>query len=253
MLDHLSYSSISLFLSCSEAWRRKYIANEPTCGSPALVFGSAFHGTLEQHIKTDRPLLDAWSEEWQKASTDETRSQIVWNGELPEQHHNEGIRLFSNTDIQTGIEQIRAQYDGGAIERKIELRVPGVPIPIVGYIDITLRGGIPADFKTSAKSWTEDRAKSEMQSLFYLAALNQVGETVPGWTFKHFVFVKTKKPKFQEFEHSHSVAEVFQLFKMIKGVWDAIEAGSFVENTTTWRCGPKYCDFWQNCQGRYAT
>jgi hypothetical protein len=249
-IEHLSYSSISLFLSCSESFRRKYIAKEPTFGSPALVFGSAFHGTLEQHLLTGRTLLEAWSEEWHKASTDETRGQILWNGELPEQHENEGIRMFSDPVILAGIDRVKAQYDGGHIERKIELKVPGVPVPVIGYIDVTLKDGIPADFKTSNKAWSQDRAQGEQQSLFYLAALNQLGETVPDWTFKHFVFIKTKKPQFQEFTHKHSLGEIFGLFKQIRSVWVAIQAGSFVQNTGSWKCSSRWCDFWSNCIGK---
>lgn len=251
-IEHLSYSSINLFLSCSEAWRRKYIAKEPTYGSPALVYGTAVHATVQRHLTTGEALLTIWPEEWHKASTDESRGQIVWNGELPEQHHNEGLRLFGYADIAAGIDRVRAQYDGGAIERRVELRVPGIPVPVIGYIDVMLAGGVPGDFKTSNRSWSEDRAQNEQQSLFYLAALNQVGETVPGWRFRHFVFVKTKTPKFQEFEHAHSAAECLQLFSTIRKVWQAIEAESFVENTSSWKCSPKYCDFYANCQGKYS-
>lgn len=248
-ITHLSYSSISMFLTCSESFRRKYIAGEPTFSSPALAFGSAFHGTLQSHLQNGAKLIDTWQSKWAECSADE---KIIWNGELPEQHCNEGIRLLSDKTILAGIDSIRAQYEGGAIERKIELRVPGVPVPVIGYIDVFLIGGIPADIKTSNKSWSDDRARSEQQPIFYLAALNQLGESVPNGTFTHFVFVKTKKPQFQEFSHAHSISEIFLLFKQIRSVWSAIEAGNFIENPNSWKCSAKYCDFWKNCRGRTA-
>lgn len=248
-LEHLSYSSISMFLACSESWRRKYVAKEPTYATPALVFGTAFHGTIEQTLSTGQPAETLWPEQWRRASNDESRSKIMWGVETPEQHYNEGVRMLSNQTIQDGIESIRRQYAGGQIERKVELRVPGVPIPVIGYIDVLLSNGMPADFKTSSKSWSEERAQNEQQSLFYLGALNQAGEKTPHWGFKHFIFVKTKKPQFQELEHYHSPAEVMKLFMSIRQVWQAIEAGSFVKNTTSWKCSPKFCDFYSKCMG----
>lgn len=249
-IEHLSYSSISLFQTCSEAWRRKYIAKEPTFSSPELAFGTAFHGTIEQHLISGQPVFDLWQEQWQKASTDVSRSPIVWGAELPEKFCNEGIRMLTHPAIIDGIERIKTLYMGGGLERKVELRVPGVPIPIIGYIDVILGNGIPADFKTSSKSWTQERAQNEQQSLFYLGALNQAGETVPDWKFSHFIFVKTKTPQFQELEHQHSPSEVVGLFITIQQVWKAIQAESFVKNTGTWKCSSRYCDFYANCMGK---
>jgi len=75
-IQHLSYSSISMYLDCPEAWRRKYIAKEQTQSSPALAFGSAFHNTTEKYIaskakKDSAALLSMWGAEWSKAASDE--------------------------------------------------------------------------------------------------------------------------------------------------------------------------------------
>ena len=137
------------------------------------------------------------------------------------------------------------------IERKVELRVPGVPVPVIGYIGVILEDGTPADFKTSARSWTQDQANNSLQTLFYLAALNQAGFEV-NWRFKHFVFVKTKTPQVQVLEHSHKPGELFFLFETIKRVWEGISKEYFPLNPTTWRCSEKYCDFYANCRGRYV-
>lgn len=251
-MEHLSYSSISSYLSCPANFKFKYIDKAPTWSTPELAFGSAFHGTLEEHLKGNGSVLDLWPAQWQKCSTDESRSQILWGMDKPEHYHNEGIRMFSHQAIIDGLQVIHAQYDGGAIEREVNLRVPGVPVPVLGFIDVTLKGGIPADFKTSSKAWNQERAQGELQSLFYLAALSQIGETVPGWMFKHIVFVKTKTPQFQIFEHSHKPGEIFWLCGMIQKVWKGIEAGIFPENPGSWKCGPVYCDFWKLCRGKFV-
>ncbi|MEZ0396811.1 MAG: PD-(D/E)XK nuclease family protein [Anaerolineales bacterium] len=250
MIEHLSYSSVSMYLDCPEAWRRKYIAKEPTRTTSALAFGSAFHGTIERMIQdSQRDWQNVWREEFGKAFTEVALEQ----DETPEQHYNEGVRMLSNSDVQAAIATIKPRHDdaGAMIERKVELHVPGVPVPVIGYIDVILEDGTPADFKTSARSWTQEQANNSLQTLFYLAALNQAGFDV-NWRFRHFVFVKTKTPQVQVLEHSHTPGELFFLFEMVKRVWIGIEKEFFPLNPTTWRCSEKYCDFYANCRGRYV-
>lgn len=249
MIDHLSYSSISMYLDCPEAWQRKYVLNEPTRKTSALAFGSAFHGTVEQMVQGPVVMADVWKDEFEKAFNHEISLDA---DETREQFYNEGIRLLSHADVQKVIGEIRPKMDtaGAMIERRVELRVPGVNVPIVGYIDVVLDDGTPADFKTSARSWTQDQASNSLQTLFYIAALNQAGFDV-NWQFKHFVFVKTKTPQVQVLAHKHTPGELFFLFDLIRRVWQGIEGGFFPLNPTTWRCNEKYCDFYSACRGRY--
>lgn len=247
MIEHLSYSSISLYLDCPEAWRRKYITGEPTRKTSALAFGSAFHATVERLCQDAQyDWSGIWSEEFAKAFEDVSLEE----GETPEQHFNEGVRLLTNDEIIAAIRNIKP-LNSEMIEKRVELRVPGVPVPVVGYIDIILEDGTPADFKTSARSWTQEQANNSLQTLFYIAALNQAGMET-NWRFKHYVFVKTKTPQVQVLEHSHKPGELFFLFEMIKRVWEGISNEYFPLNPTTWRCNSKYCDFYANCRGRYV-
>jgi putative RecB family exonuclease len=251
MIEHLSYSSISLYLSCPEAWRRKYIAKEPTFTTPALVFGSAIHTAIEQYIQqSEKPVLDYWSSAWGKA----IEGQIVsWNGDTPEQHFNEGVRILTDPGVAYNLSTLKPGKDesGFMVEKQITLRVPGVPVPITGFIDVITADGIPGDFKTSARSWTGEKAANELQPLFYLAAMSQAKMPTPEWRFRHYTIVKTKQPKFEMFEVSHNPKEIVFLFSMIQGVWKAIQNSVFHPNPTGWKCTPAYCDFYADCRGKY--
>lgn len=154
--------------------------------------------------------------------------------------------------MQTEIRGLYAKMDdaGPMIERKVTLMVPEVDVPIIGYIDIilSLNGGTPADFKTSAKSWTLDKARAEMQPVFYLAAMGQMGIPV-NWDFAHIVMVKTKTPKCQIFKTRHRPDEVFRLFEQIQTVWKSMSSGTFLPAAPgCWKCSPKCCEFWKICQ-----
>lgn len=252
-LDHLSYSSISSFLSCGQAWKYHYLDKLPTSTSPELIFGTAFHGTVETFVQegSKGDLLTLWQQKWQEA-INTSRSDISWEKGTPEEYCNQGVRMFNHPDIQQGILSIKAGQDetGPMIERKVELHVPGVPVPVIGYIDIITADGVPGDFKTSAKSWSADKALDETQPLFYLAALNQLGIHVPNLRFRHFVFVKTKTPQFQMLEHTHTRGQMLWLFSMIRKVWESIDHGCFPMNPTGWKCNPQYCDYWSICRGK---
>lgn len=260
-LDHLSYSSINSWLMCGANWKFHYLDKIKTPTSPALVFGSAFHNTVEGFIAANHQnsIETLWLEKWNEQTTTineagevAPRTDIDWGADTPEYHCNEGLRLLTNPEIYNGILSIKAGQDeaGIQVERKIELNVPGVPIPIIGYIDIITADGVPGDFKTSSKSWSEDKAEGEIQTLFYLAAMNQMGIATPDWMFRHYIFVKTKTPKFQMMEHSHNPNQLMWLFKMIANVWKGIDAGVYPENPGSWKCSPNWCEYWSMCRGK---
>ncbi len=244
-LEHLSYSSVSTYLMCGKYWEFKYVRKEHRPASIAMVFGSAIHKTIEQTITEKIRPIERWSSTWEKQLEEE--KSIDWGAETPEGIYNEGIRLLSDKEIEKTIMGLSAL----AIEKYVELKIAGVPIPVIGYIDIITQDGIPGDFKTSNKSWSEDRASGEMQPLFYLAALSQAGTPVVNGRFRHYVFVKTKQPKVQIIEHEHNLREMFFLFSLIQNVWKGIEAGVFPENPGGWKCSPAYCEYWDICRGRY--
>ncbi len=250
-INHLSYSSISSYLMCAAAWKFHYIDKIQTPTSPALVFGSAFHNTIEQWLGGKaKSLTDAWSKEWQK----QTEGQVIdWGTDIPEELFNKGIDMLTNQDILTEMQNTFFTHaEMPVIETKIKLNIPAVPVPIIGYIDIITSDKVPGDFKTSSRSWTTDKALDETQPLFYLAAMNQMGFPVDGWRFRHYVFVKTKTPKLQVFEHVHNPGQIMWLFGMIRKVWKGIEAGVFPENPSTWKCNPRYCEYWPICRGKLS-
>lgn len=248
-IDHLSYSSVSLYTTCGRAWCYKYIENAPTKASPALVFGSAMHAVIEGQIGGSEldPVAD-----WQRTWAAKVEG-ITFDTDASESLCNDGIRMLTAPAVLDGIRAVRVMHDQAGdpmIEKMVQLQVPGVPVPVIGYIDLITEDGVPGDIKTSAKSWSQDQAQNEMQPLFYLAALNQAGTPVPDNRFRHYVLVKTKTPQWQVWETRHANAEMFWLFRMIADVWTGIERGVFVPNPGSWKCSPQYCDFWEQCRGR---
>lgn len=250
-LDHLSYSSVSLYLECSRKWAYKYLEHVPSAGSPALAFGSALHGTvqkfmIERHAGNELDLTDTWTEQWAAA----IEKDIDWGDSIPQQVANDGVRLVSA--VRATLDQITPAVDaaGPVVERKIEVKVPGVPIPIIGYLDLLGSDGVLRDFKTASRAWSAGQVAEQSQPLVYLAAANQMNLVhLPG-QFEHVVFVKTKMPQIQRLPSTHSLNEVLWMFRVISGVWEGIERGSFVPNPKACFAWGRQCEYFDRCRGR---
>ncbi|NLD42224.1 MAG: PD-(D/E)XK nuclease family protein, partial [Chloroflexi bacterium] len=187
-IEHLSYSSISTYLLCGHAWRLRYVDRVQTPTAPALVVGSAWHDAVEAHLGQGTDLGVAWRQAW--GAQLERNRDVPWEvGETADSTGTVGERMAAAKPVTNMLAEVRANFDG-VLERRVELHVPGVPIPVVGYIDIVTKDGIPGDFKTAARMWSDGKAEDSLQPLFYLAALNQAGEHGHGWRFRHYVVTK---------------------------------------------------------------
>lgn len=252
-IKHLSYSSISAYLQCPRSWKFKYIEKPPVETSPNLVFGSAFHETVEKKIGgDDRDLVVIWSDEWNDQVNPERAKEIAWD-KPKEDYEQLGTLMCKSKVINQQVSAMKPLFLNNvqAIEKYVELHVPGVPLPIIGYIDIITDDGVPGDLKTAARKWAAGKAEDETQPLFYLAALNQEGYDLnPDMKFRHYVFTKTKTPDVQVIETQWRLQDIFLLFEQIAEVWKGIEREVFPTNWAGWKCSEKYCDFWKYCRGR---
>lgn len=204
MIEHLSYSSINTYLMCPRSWKYHYLDKVPVKTSAALVFGSAFHGAIEAYIRaTDQhgQLSSYWPWNWDEQIG--KSPDIEWNGESTESIYNQGILMLSNEEVRAVVDSLKPMVVDQRvyIEQQVSLNVPGVPVNVIGYIDIITEDGVPGDFKTASRRWEEDKATNELQPSFYLAALNQARfPGNPDRKFRHYVFVKTKRPQAQIIE-----------------------------------------------------
>ena len=251
-LEHLSYSSINTYFICHRRWRFKYIDQIPEKENTTRLFGSVFHEALGNYIVNRGNIAQSWAGAWE-AKLAELDGQIAWGNDTPEGLCNEGVRILTHEDVFPVVDALQPLSIKGepAIEKYVEFRVPGVPIPIIGYIDMIKADGVPVDFKTAGKSWPSTRAQSELQPLFYLAALTQAGIYEHAWRFRHLVFVRNKTPKIQTFEVQHSIGEIVWLFDLIRECWQSIQSGIFAPTGAgSYLCSERYCDYWKICRGK---
>lgn len=253
MSQHLSYSQISMYLDCSRKWQGHYKQGLTNPLGEALVFGTVAHNTMEQFV-TDKSmnLQELWDIAWEAEKDKTAFKGIVWE-ETPETVYNIGMNLFGNQEVYDILGEIEPKIVDGepAIERFIEWKLENLPT-IIGYIDCIGSDGIPIDFKTAGRMWPEDKARKELQPLFYLAALDQLGEHDHEYKFKHVVVTKTKNPRIVVFESQRSAEEIEFMEMIARRVWGGISAGVFIPNPTSFMCSPRFCGTWFDCVGKYT-
>ena len=104
--QHLSYSSLSTYLDCAGA--KKGVAfgvpvqKVQTPATPSLVFGSAFHGAIEGllrqwHTSLTSGVLEP-PEMWQRCWAQAGQQEMDWQGEMPEELANLGLRMLTHKD-----------------------------------------------------------------------------------------------------------------------------------------------------------
>lgn len=251
MIEHLSYSSIETYHLCPRSWWHRYVDKTPAPASPSLVFGTAFHNAVEQAIAdgAKEPRL-YWRPQWREAL--ERYDAIDWRGESEAALLDLGEAMLSDPAVEAQVAALTPMRLGGEplIEARFEMWVPGVAVPVIGFIDIIESDGVPGDLKTASRAWPETRAHSALQATIYIAALEAMGYDLnPGRRFCYRIFTKSAVPQVQVLETARTGDDIAWMQRQVAEVWDAIEAGWFGANTNTWKCSPRWCEYWPVCEG----
>jgi hypothetical protein len=151
-VDHLSVSQLNQFSRCERAYQQSYVVGDKAPASSDQVLGTAVHGAIAFGvIRPDyRPteisefFIDS---AWPNAIEDQ-QQEIDWRDE-----DRDALRFRGALMVETYMKQVAPRLEVDQIEKRFELKLPDVPVPIVGFIDITQKGTRPAiDIKTSAKA-----------------------------------------------------------------------------------------------------
>lgn len=138
-LEHLSASSISLFLRCPRQWQEVYIRGIRGSSSSSLVIGSAVHLGLSRILKGEEP--GHFFEEAMVAA-DEENGEIIWKDSPG------ASKTWAEKMLYQYYEKVGKYLDVVSTEQEILVEIPGIDIPLLGYVDIETSRGI-IDVKTT--------------------------------------------------------------------------------------------------------
>ncbi|HET6864722.1 MAG TPA: PD-(D/E)XK nuclease family protein [Solirubrobacteraceae bacterium] len=275
-LRHLSPSSYSLWVSCPEAWRRRYIKGEKPPPSGSMFLGSrvddalsAYHRRILEH--GDRlalgQLLDLYREMWQ-AELDAEREKrgIDWHEDLPERAAFELGRQAIELAMAELVPHLGEPVE---VQRRLEFTLaPGLEWTVLCYLDLeTVKpqaGGDPihavVDFKVKGSPIGQDQADSDPQAGLYLA-----GRWLEGRPAKGLLFAQIAKPGKRRKQMSASLIGTTRTAGQLRGVLARValaasqiaaayerygpdRAWGFAD-PTGWKCSPRWCSHWRHCPG----
>lgn len=249
MIDHLSFSSVSRYLKCHKQWKYRYIDKLQEESSDALLFGSAWHKMIRESFGNKPDDFDLnWNWDCTFHQSFGTNQDVITE---PNQKmlYDLGTKMLTSPDITKTIQGLGASVNLESLEMETELRIPGVSVPVIGFIDMIDLDGTPIDIKTSGKKWSQEQADTSLQPTFYLAALEQLQMVKLPAKFKYIIFTKTKNPTVQVLETTRTHEDIFALYGLVNEVWQAIQREVFMPtDPANWWCHHKYCGFWDVCE-----
>jgi hypothetical protein len=140
-LKHLSASSIGMLFRCPRQFQRRYLFGEKERPGEALVLGSSLHDTLEWNYRTkiqshtDQPFADAL----------QYLQDVAFPAAVEENGGADYVRWDTSIDsVRSDSERMTGAYYKTVVpriqpvstEQKFEIEVPGVEVPIIGFVDV---------------------------------------------------------------------------------------------------------------------
>jgi hypothetical protein len=175
--QHLSATQLSMAARCPEQYRQRYILGKKERPGSALIIGAADHKAHEHNFrqkittKQDLPLADvedAYAQAFDDAIDNAGgESEIAWMDDNYSKAKDSGaslVRLY-HTTISPGLVP-------DDVEKKIELAIPSLPIPVIGYVDLETSAAI-FERKTTKRAEKDLKGDWRLQGLVYRAALGK--------------------------------------------------------------------------------
>lgn len=260
-VSSLSQSSVRLYLSCAEKWRRRYIENEWEPSSGAAVLGKAVHaaeGTnFQQKIASaiDLPasdVLDEFSDQFELSrERDQDRGGVVWGDDKPGTVKDSGAAVLDYYH-----RHVAPHVDPVAVERKFSIQPADVDWGFTGYLDLEERSGAVCDLKVRGANKgvvKEAEAAGEIQPTASLLARRAEGTPAPEFRYHNLVRARALEPKHVARTITRRTDEELDAFvdllyriaaeiawRMEYDVWTGPAPGS-------WWCSERWCGFWGDC------
>lgn len=273
VIDHVSVSNLIRAMRCPEQYRRHYIKGLREPRSGAMLIGSAgdvaHEANFRQKIDTRRnmPLPDVLgvaAEAFDAEVAEAGLAEIEWDGD-PRSIKGRKAAAGKALDVAVACTEsyyvARAQFvQPRAVEAPFELELPGIPVPLVGRIDVIATPRRIIERKTLGRRDFRGDHRFQMQ-VYQLAK--------PGHRAELDVVVKNKQPVTEVaygIVRAPDPAEQARIRRLAAGTMATIaslldrygpdEAWPTGALTHTWACdlcgwGPKgtrACEWWKGAK-----
>ena len=170
-IDHLSNSSLSLFISNPPKWVLNYLHKIRSKTNAAMARGTVSDHEIGRQVDDPLPLQESIQ-----------RAVLEYDTTIKQLKKEDGFEVNEEKELKE--KQNLAKYLELAIphyknlgkpesyQKKIELQLDEVPVPIIGYCDLTYKEGIVRDIKTTGRLLSEIPDSVNRQLSIYSTALD---------------------------------------------------------------------------------
>ena len=250
---HYSHSAMQTYLTCSLAFYFRYIKKlESTRISKCLLFGKAFHMTLDRVAAMKMAGISVDAQQAQDIFSGEWKAQVALplpiDFDSPEEadRMNEQGRQMIAAYLSVWNDKKILAHSKAFILELVDEYGSKLSKPIIGEYDLIIEeDGLPVivDFKTAGKKWTDAKLQKDLQSVLYCLAYQSETGTLPSFRFD--VITKTKVPAVYQLQANRSEDDFKRLTKLYLSIDSAIQKGVFLP------CGEDYmcsgCDYASAC------
>lgn len=245
LIEHLSPSSISMYLRCPRQYHYRYVLGEKRPPDGGLVAGIAFHNAAERALvaKRDDDCVQT-SEEVAETARDEAEAGL--DEAVLEEGQTRGAIKDKAARLSAGwAKDLLPEQRPVLVEESWETMIDDVKV--VGRMDMVDEDGVVKDWKTSSKAPPNAHtlASNPQTGLYSLASGS---ESV---TYAYIVDNKTGvKCKEVEVPQDLTARSVTLASELVVDVAAAIRSGVFPRNQTGWWCSARWCGYYSQCVGR---
>ena len=175
-IEHLSPSSFNTFLDDKAMWIMRYLFGYKNGGGPAMWRGNAIDGGVgayfgfEDKLYSTSECIDLVKLYYE---TDKKRCRA----DFPTQSIDEKKYIEEEHRLERYFKTAVNFYDDIGVpldyQKKIELQLPDIPVPIIGFIDLLYEDSI-RDIKTTARSPSKVSDAHARQVSVYAKAENRI-------------------------------------------------------------------------------
>lgn len=248
---------------CAYMYHLRYHERIRTPSTAAQLLGRAVHTVIEVFYKgkRERKTLDTEAAfDVLDDSLDATLHELDEEGRAEV----EDLRELGYDLVEYYVEEVAPQIQPHLIEQRFSFTLPGVDVPIVGYVDLVDQDGTVIDHKTASSPFPADYLAQDVQLLTYSLgyhALRMGARQRPGQLpFVHMlppvrldVLIKGEEIAYQRLDFRYEQEHVERYVARVNAVAAGIRSADFrpfwqVREPDPDVCG--YCDFNHVCTFR---
>lgn len=246
-----SHSQYETYKGCGRAYEYKYVKGQRAAPGPQMARGVAIHSAVEHALRHKKdhstvPTLDAQLAVVSDAFDKVQEAVENWGEEEPGKIKDAALRLYRVYHTE-GLPKVTPIE----IEEPFIVKVGTVTVRgVIDLLDLEKEQPadpgrlVVADLKTSAAKWSEGDVKNDTQLTLYTAVKRVVYARIDN-------LVSTKMPALHRLSTTRGPRDHRNLIEDYEQTVDTIKKGVFLmAPMDSWKCTPKWCNFYAQCRGR---